>query len=185
MKKLLAVVDYQNDFVNGVLGFKGAEAFLPRIINLVNEYSKNGDIVVFTKDIHNENYLHTEEGRHLPVPHCLAGSKGANLVAPLEEMASSHEVFVKDGDTFGCRPFYDYLLKHRDDIDYITLVGLDLSICVLSNAVLAKTACPNAHIMVDLSASGDEDPAISDYAIKELRRLQIETEDFTIKKGII
>lgn len=186
MKKLLAIVDYQNDFIDGVLGFSGAERFYPRILALIKEYDEANDIVVFIKDTHDENYLHTEEGRHLPTPHCLKGSVGEKMYGDLERISEGHEVFFKDGDTFGSKKFFEYLTKRRDEIGSIHLVGLDLSISVLANAVLSKTACPNARIAVDLSASGDENPEVAQHAVEELKRLQIEAGDFSKeRKGII
>lgn len=181
MKRLLVVVDYQNDFVVGPLGFPGAPALLSPIKALIEEFEKAGDEVVFTRDVHDENYLHTEEGRNLPVPHCIRGTDGALFYGGLEEIASHHQVFEKP--TFGSVSLLDYIRKN--DYREILLCGVDLSICVTANAVIAKTGAPDAHIVVDLSASGTGDPAAVRYAVEELRRLEIEIADGSARKGIL
>ncbi|MCI2111523.1 MAG: cysteine hydrolase [Bacilli bacterium] len=181
MKRLLVVVDFQNDFVDGPLGFPKAASFYPRVKELISEFEDSRDEVVFTRDVREDDYLHTEEGRNLPIPHCLRGTPGARFYGDLEEMASAHRVFEKG--TFGSEALLDYLKKgaYRE----IVLCGLDLSICVIANAIIAKTAAPNAHIVVDLSASGSGDREAEGHAIAALRRLEIETIDGTSKKGII
>lgn len=181
MKRLLVVVDYQNDFVVGPLGFPKATSLLKRIEEPVKEFASAGDDVVFTRDVHEENYLHTEEGRNLPVPHCLKGSEGALFYGDLESVASSYPVFTKN--TFPSDALLEYIKKgsYRE----IVLCGVDLSICVLANAVIAKAAAPDAHIVVDLSASGTGDALAEKTAIEQLHRLEIETTDGITRKGII
>ena len=79
MSRLLVVVDYQNDFVDGILGFKGAEKIAPNIVKLINDFRNNGDEVVFTYDTHDSDYANTTEGQYLPPAHCIKGSKGWEL----------------------------------------------------------------------------------------------------------
>jgi nicotinamidase/pyrazinamidase len=181
MKRLLVVTDYQNDFVVGSLGFKEALSFYEPIQELISDFTKAGDDVVFTRDVHEANYLHTEEGRNLPVPHCLRGSEGALFYGKLEEISKNYPVFEKR--TFPSDALLDFIKKgsYRE----VVLCGVDLSICVLSNAVIAKAAAPDAHIVVDLSASGTGDPAAAETAIAELHRLEIETTNGITRKGII
>jgi nicotinamidase/pyrazinamidase len=164
------------------LGYEGASAFYSRIRELVKSFSAAGDEVVFTRDQHDDGYLHTEEGRNLPVPHCLAGSEGAKFYKDLESVAQAYPVFAKD--TFGSGALYEFLTKrsYRE----IVFVGLDLSICVFANAILAKTAEPDAHIVVDLSASGSGDKEAEASAIAALKRLQVEVRDFSKEtKGLL
>jgi len=175
MKRLLIVVDYQNDFVQGTLGFPGATSYYDRILALVDSFETSGDEIVFTRDLHEDNYLHTEEGRNLPVLHCMKGTDGAKFYGDLEARIRNHKVFEKE--TFPSLKLGDYL--EGKDLDAIILCGLDLSICVLSNAVVAKAACPNAHIVVDVSASGCGDPEATKTAIAELGRLEIECRDLS------
>jgi nicotinamidase-related amidase len=175
MKRLLVVVDYQNDFVIGSLGFPEASQYYDRILTLMDSFKTSGDEVVFTRDLHHDNYLHTEEGRNLPVLHCQAGTDGAKFYGDLENRSGNCKVFEKE--TFPSLALGDYLQKN--DYDAIIFCGLDLSMCVLSNAVIAKAACPNAHIIVDISASGSGDPEAAEVALKELKRLQIECRDLS------
>lgn len=176
MKKLLVVVDYQNDFVTGPLGFPEAPRYYGRIKELIAQYgAESDDGIVFTRDVHDEGYLHTEEGRNLPVPHCLRGTEGCLFYQDLERISQKYKVFEKN--TFGSLDLGKWMVGK--DFDEITLVGLDLSICVAANAIIAKSAIPDAHVMVDLSASGSGDREASEHAIAELRRLQIEVRDFT------
>jgi nicotinamidase/pyrazinamidase len=175
MNRLLIVVDYQNDFVGGSLGFPEASGYYDRILSLMDTFNASGDEVVFTRDLHDENYLHTEEGRNLPVLHCQRGTDGAKFFGDLENRSRDCKVFEKD--TFPSLALGEYLSKHN--YDTIVLCGLDLSICVLANAVMAKSACPNAHIVVDVSASGTGDEETREVALKELKRLQIECRDLS------
>ena len=85
MKKLLVVIDYQNDFVNGALGFKKAEELENNIYEKVNKYLENEDYILFTYDTHTEEYLNTREGRNLPIPHCIVDTKGHELYGKLKE----------------------------------------------------------------------------------------------------
>jgi len=175
MKRLLIVVDYQNDFVKGSLGFPGADCYYDRILSLLNSFDASGDEVVFTRDLHEDNYLHTEEGRNLPILHAQAGTDGAKFYGDLENRSRNYRVFEKE--TFPSLALGEYLQKNK--YETIILCGVDLSMCVLSNAVIAKSACPNAHIIVDVSASGSGDPEAQEVALKELKRLQIECRDLS------
>lgn len=177
MKRLLIVVDYQNDFVDGTLGFPGASSYYHRILDLLNEFTQEGSDIVFTRDHHDASYLHSEEGRNLPVLHCLEGTDGIKFYGELETLAKEHRVF--DKATFPSEELGEWLAKRSEAYQSIVLCGLDLSICVLANAVMAKAACPNAHIVVDLSASGSGDPHAAEVAIQALARLQVECRDLS------
>ena len=169
--KLLVVVDYQNDFVNGSLGFPGAEKLEKPILKKIQQYLIDGDEVVFTLDTHASNYLDTEEGKYLPVPHCIKGTDGHKLygnVARISKFASA--IFEKG--TFGCEALGEYILDGRYEV--IELCGLVSNICVLSNAVIAKTAAPYAHIIVDARCTGCADPELNDKALDVMQSLQIE-----------
>mgnify|MGYP003294785029 CR=1 FL=1 len=170
MKKLLVVVDFQVDFVNGALGFKGAEALEQPICSLIKKFEDSGDDVVFTLDTHPENYMETEEGKYLPVPHCIKGSSGYELFGEVKNLAKGHKIFEKP--TFPSLELGEWL-KDKD-YDEITVCGLDLSICVLSNAVIAKSALPNAHIKVNLECSSGGDETANKVAIEQLKRIQVE-----------
>ena len=169
--KLLVVVDYQNDFVNGSLGFPGAEKLEKPILKKIQQYVIDGDEVVFTLDTHASNYLDTEEGKYLPVPHCIKGTKGHKLygnVARISKFASA--IFEKG--TFGCEALGEYILDGKYEV--IELCGLVSNICVLSNAVIAKTSAPYAHIVVDAECTSCADPALNEKALDIMQSLQIE-----------
>ncbi len=168
-KSLLIVIDYQNDFVNGSLGFESASKLEDKIIDLVDKKEKEGFEVVFTKDIHEDNYLDTVEGKNLPIPHCIKGSKGEQIYGKLKEVASRHLIFEKE--TFGSLELANYIAK--GDYKDIILCGIDTSICVLSNAILAKAASPSSNIFIASSCSGSGDLEAEKIAYKALERVQI------------
>lgn len=156
MKKALVVVDYQNDFVSGSLGFDGAFGIGPVIAAKVEDALASGTDVIFTKDTHGEDYLDTPEGRGLPIEHCIKGTWGWMLddsVIRFESKAAK----VIEKPSFGSLELASFLGERG--YDEVELCGLVSSICVLSNAVLAKASLPNARIVVDFKATDDADPA--------------------------
>ena len=168
MKKLLIVVDYQKDFVDGALGFPGAEKLAGPIQNKIEVYRAAGDEVVFTFDTHGPDYLQTQEGKNLPVSHCLEGSEGWGLYPPLT-VAEGEKVFRKP--TFGSADLFDYLRSNA--YESIELVGLVSSICVISNAVLVKAALPEARVSVDARCTACADPAMNEKALDVMEGLQV------------
>ena len=181
MKRLLIVVDYQNDFVDGTLGFEGAETLEEPILAKIAAYREQGELVWFTFDTHHPNYPDTQEGRKLPIPHCLEGTPGWALygrVADAQEDAD--EVFLKP--TFGSIELCRRLAKAQEVADglgtlpfaSIELVGLVSSMCVLANAVIARSACPDVPIIVDAACTAAPDPAMNERALDILENLQIE-----------
>lgn len=170
MKKLLIVVDYQNDFVDGSLGFGKAVALDGVIAKKIREYRESGDTVAFTFDTHESNYLETQEGEKLPVPHCIERTEGWALFGETAEMKrDSDPIFLKE--TFGSSSLFNWL--REDPFDVIELCGLVLNICVISNAVLAKTAQPEAEIVVDAKATASADDKIYEETLDVLEGLQV------------
>jgi nicotinamidase-related amidase len=170
MPKCLIVVDYQNDFVCGALGFAGAEALDGAIAEKIGEYRANGDTVVFTFDTHGGDYLETQEGRNLPVPHCIEGTDGHELYGETAKAAlPSDRRFRKPA--FGSGELYEFL--KATPFESIELVGLVSNICVLSAAVLAKTAQPETPVIVDSACTAGPDPALHEAALKVMEGLQI------------
>ncbi len=170
MNKLLIVVDYQNDFVDGSLGFTDASNLHEKICEKIENYVHENMTVVFTADTHPTEYLQTQEGRILPVEHCIEGTTGWELYGRLSELAVLHRVFRKN--TFGSADLFDYL---RDNpFDQIELVGLVSNICVLCNAVLAKTACPEARIVVNASYTASFDQTMQEKALDVLSGIQVQ-----------
>ena len=148
--KLLVVVDYQKDFVDGALGFETAEQLDQVIANKIDEYLKAGQDVIFTKDTHYTNYLTTREGKHLPIEHCIIDSEGHNLygkVAGYERQAK--KVFNKT--SFGSIDLAKFI--SRSDYKEVEFCGLVSNICVLSNIIMTQTYNEKVEITVDLNAT--------------------------------
>ena len=187
MKKLLIVVDYQKDFVDGSLGFPGAELLDERIAEKINAYRENGDEVVFTYDTHPKNYLQRQEGRLLPIEHCMQGTPGHELYGKTREARRDHDKeFLKP--TFGSADLFHWLYKRQVQADValpsglaeslpfeaIELCGLVSNICVISNVVLAKTACPEVPIIVDALATASHDPEMNEKALDIMEGIQVQ-----------
>ena len=175
--KILIVVDMQNDFIDGVLGT--AEAV--KIVEPVTEKIKNYEgFVIFTKDTHDAEYLAMQEGRYLPVVHCVKGTKGHELEDGIKALAMEYEeekgsvTFEKP--TFGSRELAEYLLElsKAHDIEEIELVGLCTDICVISNAMLIKAFLPEVRIVVDSSCCAGVTPQSHERALESMKTCQIQ-----------
>lgn len=164
-KNVLIVVDYQKDFVDGALGFESAKNLDKGISSLMEQYAKDENgLIICTFDTHEVNYLETQEGRKLPVEHCIDGTEGWKLYGETEMM----EIMYPMKCTRIRKPtFGSYELAKRltmidatqGGIESITLVGVVTNMCVISNAVIAKAACPEAEIIIlkDLVDSFDKE----------------------------
>lgn len=169
--KALIVVDYQNDFVCGSLGFAGAELLEPIILGKIERCRAEGGQVIFTLDTHGEDYLDTSEGRKLPVVHCVDGTEGHRLYGRVADAVTENDIVIKK-PSFGSLALADLL--QRCGFGEVELCGLVTDICVLSNAVIAKAALPEAKIVVDGSACGSADPEAHKRALASMRGVQIE-----------
>ena len=170
MKRLLIVVDYQIDFVSGSLGFEKAKNLDLPISNKIKEYRNNGDEIAFTFDTHDNNYLNTFEGKHLPVSHCIINTIGHDLYGNVGLNYDKNDItFCKN--TFGSDELYEFLKTNK--YESIELVGLVSNICVLSNAVLARTAQHETQIIVDSSCIASNDEIINIETLDVLKGLQI------------
>lgn len=167
MKKLLVIIDYQNDFVNGSLGFDGAENLESGIIKKIAEYEN--DEIIYTLDTHTENYMNTFEGKNLPVPHCIKGTNGHEIYGQVKELLKGKKCFEKN--TFPSLELGKYL--EGKDYDKIELCGLVSNICVISNAVIAKAACPEAEIVIDSNLTASSDGDLHQKALDVMKGLQI------------
>ena len=174
MKRLLIVVDYQKDFVDGALGFPGAEALDGPIADTIAQYRTEGGDVIFTMDTHGADYAATVEGRHLPVAHCQKGSPGWQLYGRVgDSLQPGDPVFEKE--TFPSLDLADWLRER--DYDRVELCGLVSHICVLSNAVMVKAALPNAAITVDARLTASYDPVLHQKALDVLEGIHITVTD--------
>lgn len=169
MKKLLVVVDMQNDFVNGALGSEEAIKILPAVKALIAREQAAGTEIVFTMDTHGENYLTTAEGKHLPVPHCIKGTAGWEIIPELSVYAERARRFEKP--VFGSIELAEY--ARQNNYDEIVLCGVCTDICVLSNAILLKAYCPETPITVYEKACAGTSPAAHDASLVAMRSCHI------------
>jgi nicotinamidase-related amidase len=168
MQNVLVVVDMQNDFIDGALGTREAQAILPRVKEIVKEF--NGKIY-FTRDTHLENYMQTQEGKNLPVPHCIKNTNGWEISTELLPYAKN----IIDKPTFGSVELASILVKEneKEKIESITLVGLCTDICVISNAMLIKSSLLDAKIIVDASGCAGVTPQSHKNALEAMKMCQI------------
>lgn len=170
MKKCLLVIDYQHDFVDGTLGFPKAKTLSHGIEELIKEYHQEQHDVIFTYDTHDQGYLDTQEGRKLPIVHCQKGSHGHELYSPVNHLVQSDDQRYEKC-TFGSLDLAQDLKKK--DYDVIEIVGLVTNMCVISHAVLAKAACPEAEIIIHDHLCASFDNHLHDQAIDVMRSMQM------------
>jgi len=168
-KKALVVVDMQNDFVSGALGTKEAVAIVPHVVNKVAEAVKNGNLVIFTQDTHGADYLHTQEGRNLPVPHCIKGTEGWAIIPQLQEYTKGRHMLEKG--TFGCLQLGWFL--EIENCTQVEFIGLCTDICVISNAMLVKAQHPEMPITVDSACCAGVTPESHANALEAMKMCQI------------
>lgn len=172
MERYLFVIDYQKDFVDGALGFPGAEKLDERIAARVREYGRGR--VLFTRDTHFENYLQTREGRNLPVVHCVKGTDGWQVYGETAEALAEVEAPAIDKLVFGMDisdPATAAVLPEK--ADEIELVGLVSNICVVSNAVMLQSKYPEATIIVNASCTDSFDKELHAKVLDVLRGFQV------------
>ena len=172
MRKILVVVDMQNDFIDGALGTPEAVAIVENVKARIREYDK-ADVFV-TMDTHFPEYLQTQEGRNLPVEHCIKGTEGWQIRSDIAELLTDAHVYEKP--TFG-----SVMLAHElhqrytaGEIASIELVGLCTDICVISNALLLKAAMPELPITVDPACCAGVTPEKHAAALEVMKSCQID-----------
>ena len=168
MKKLVVVVDMQNDFIDGALGSPEAAAIVPHVVEKIRSW--DGDLAA-TLDTHGENYLSTNEGHHLPVVHCVEGTPGHALNAQVAAALDGKAVLFRKG-SFGSAQLSHYLAKNQ--YDYVEFIGLCTDICVVSNAIMAKAALPESQIAVDASCCAGVTPDSHNAALTTMKMCQID-----------
>lgn len=167
MSKVLIVIDMQNDFIDGSLGTKEAQAIIPNVEKKIEEYEcKLGEDVeiFFTKDTHDENYLQTQEGKLLPIKHCIIGTDGWNI----HDTFIARKIVIKDA--FGYTPWRQIL---PIGITGIEIVGVVTDICVISNALILKAQLPEIPITVDASCCAGTTPERHKAALEVMKSCQI------------
>ena len=163
--KTLIVVDMQNDFIDGALGTAEAVAIVPNVCSKLEEARNAGSQIIFTRDTHFENYMETEEGKNLPVPHCIKGTKGWEITEKLP---------VKDADTVIDKITFGHVWS-ADMIkgNEIELIGLCTDICVISNALGIKAVLPEVPVTVDASCCAGVTPGSHKNALEAMKMCQV------------
>lgn len=171
MRKLLIVIDMQNDFIDGALGTAEALAIVENVKNKIRSYPPED--IFATLDTHHENYMETQEGKYLPVPHCIRGTRGWEIRGDIDALLAQAARYEKP--TFGSTALAADIrsLSEQEDIE-LELVGLCTDICVVSNALLLKAAMPEVKISVDASCCAGVTPEKHLAALETMRSCQIQ-----------
>ena len=174
--KVLVVVDMQKDFVDGALGTPEAVAIVPKVAARIQSGLAAGEKILFTRDTHEESYMDTQEGHNLPVPHCIRGTEGWEIIPELRPFAAQAPI---DKPTFGSAQLGTVLeeLNEAEEIEKITFIGLCTDICVISNALLAKAFLPEVKVAVDASCCAGVTPESHRTALAAMRPCQITIEN--------
>lgn len=174
MAKLLIVVDMQNDFIDGSLGTKEAVAIVPNVVKKIRKYQEENGRIIFTKDTHFEDYLETQEGKNLPVPHCVKGTSGWELCNGIKEILDETDYKVYEKKSFASSELgADIQAGLYDDVTAVELVGLCTDICVVSNALYIKALRPEMPISVDGSCCAGVTPQTHQDALSVLKMCQV------------
>lgn len=173
MNKVLIVVDMQNDFIDGALGTKEAVNIVPNVIQKIKKFKGK---VIYTKDTHNRDYLSTQEGKKLPVEHCIEGTPGWELHKNIQELIEDAQTNIYNKDTFGSKELVQELIEidKKGKIEGIELIGLCTDICVISNALLIKAFLPEVKISVDAKCCAGVTPESHQNALNAMKMCQIE-----------
>ena len=169
MQKILLVVDMQNDFIDGALGTAEAEKIVPLVKEKIEGFEGS---VLFTRDTHFDNYMETQEGKRLPVPHCIKGTEGWQIRKELDALRTTEAI---DKLTFGSSELGQLLVRKNEEepIESITVIGLCTDSCVISNALLAKAFLPETEIRVDAKCCAGVTPQSHENALNAMSVCQI------------
>ncbi|MBR3305075.1 MAG: cysteine hydrolase [Christensenellaceae bacterium] len=167
--RILVVVDMQNDFIDGALGTGEALAIVPEVRKKIAGFEGK---VIFTRDTHDEGYMDTQEGRNLPVPHCIKDTHGWQIRDELEELRDTEPL---DKPSFGSLELPERIeaLSDGEEIKEIVLIGLCTDICVISNAMIIKAAFPEVPVTVDSRCCAGVTPESHENALKAMSACQI------------
>ncbi|WP_302488742.1 cysteine hydrolase family protein [uncultured Mitsuokella sp.] len=169
MRKVIVVIDMQNDFIDGALGTKEAQAMLPHLVAKL-EREKDA-LLIFTQDTHSKNYMETQEGRNLPVLHCIKPEKGWEIAPSLQPFVKKAAAVIEK-PAFGSLELPKAVAKLQPD--EVELVGLCTDICVISNAMILKAAFPELPVAVDASCCAGVTPASHDNALQAMKMCQVD-----------
>ena len=164
MKKTLLVIDMQKDFIDGTLGTKEAVAIVENVKKKIAQYQENGDEIIFTRDTHQPDYLQTNEGKHLPVEHCMEGTEGWRIPKELEVPGA---IYIN-------KPSFGYMKWDEYDLQEVEIVGLCTDICVVSNALIIKATYPEIKVSVDANCCAGVTPESHKAALTTMKMCQVE-----------
>ena len=175
MSKYLVVVDMQNDFIDGSLGSKEAQAVLPKVLEKIRNFKGT---VVYTRDTHEEDYMETYEGKRIGVPHCIRDTEGWNFQKDIQELITANRSLVFDKNTFGSIQMAGCLqgIDRMAPIDEVEVVGLCTDICVMANAILVRTAMPNTPVRIDSSCCAGSTPEAHKVALEAMKSCLIDVD---------
>lgn len=171
MKNVLIVVDMQKDFVDGALGTKEAIGIVDAVVAKIQGFE--GDVIA-TYDTHGENYMETQEGRKLPVPHCIQGTEGWKLEKKIQDALDKKGFTAVYKPTFGSVDLVEMIRQYDEENTQLQLIGLCTDICVVSNALLLKASFPEMNISVDAACCAGVTPKKHLAALETMRSCQIE-----------
>ena len=170
MRNILLVIDYQQDFADGTLSFPQAVRLEEPIAQKILAYRQKGQEILFTYDTHTADYLNTQEGRNLPVVHCIKGTPGWELYGKVAQLRRDTDTCIEK-IAFGSMELAEFLAVNQ--YDRVELVGVVSNICLISDAVLAKAALPEAEIIVDASCVASNDDRLNEAALDVMASMQI------------
>jgi nicotinamidase-related amidase len=174
--RVLVVIDMQNDFITGSLGTPEARAIVPHVKKKIKDAVKNGDMIIYTRDTHPDEYLLTKEGETLPVEHCIHGTEGWRIPSELLPPGEYENMMIIDKPTFGSYELVEKLIDicQNTGCNEIEICGLCTDICVVSNALLIKAAFYETHdISVDANCCAGVTPESHEAALKTMEMCQI------------
>lgn len=173
MQNVLVVVDMQNDFIDGALGTKEAVSIVPKVKEKIEQFE---GIVLFTRDTHTEEYMNTQEGKNLPVPHCIKGTEGWEIRSELEALRKTEAI---DKVTFGSSILPEKLLAlhAQEPIESITFAGLCTDVCVISNVMVTKAFLPEVPVTVDAACCAGVTPESHKNALEAMKVCQVKIEN--------
>ena len=171
--KFLVVVDMQNDFIDMALGTEEAKKIVPAAVKRIVEAKANGYRILVTKDTHYNNYMDTQEGKRLPVPHCIENTEGWELNKEIAEAVGDAKCFCKK--TFGSTELMEFMKaeNEKNPVEEIELIGLCTDICVISNALLLKAALTETEIKVNAECCAGVTPQTHNNALEAMKMCQV------------
>ena len=170
--KLLIVVDMQKDFIDGALGSPEAQAIVPNVKKMIEEYQAAGEDVIFTLDTHDEKYMETQEGKNLPVPHCIKGTDGWQIIDDLAAFVGEENTL--DKSTFGSQALPGWISEKLGGVPLeIELCGVCTDICVISNAMILKAAYPETVVTIEGACCAGVSPESHRTALQAMQACQI------------